>query len=193
METLHFIQQFPKLSPILGRQDIRQWMNYVIVYRDYIIATDAHMLVRHKTSTFFEAETIEQIPDDGWKLDRWAVKDLERSSPKDYSFDPDKNLLYITFGRTKKKVRYTVQHPELQFETIPDVRHTAQEFIDLKPKPVPCIAVNAKLLGIVHEAMGAASVNLHFAGETKAIVLTPNRSDFKDAIGIVMPVEKKSV
>lgn len=68
----------PKLSEIVSNDEIRPVMCHAYMTKQYIYASESHILVRLKTDMHFDKRQIGIIPDDGMYLDVWTLRHLQR-------------------------------------------------------------------------------------------------------------------
>lgn len=178
--------KFPHLYRVVNVKDIREEFNYALVKQDFTYATDAHILVRHKTNLLFDDVFISNIPKQGIMLNHFILKAL-----------CTKNVIRAElFGqvlilRSKNKSKYpdlSYELPDHLFDKFPDYEKVIYNEEDAMP--IKCILLTPELL---HKAALAIDpelpfLHLYFKDARKGILVKPRlASDYFGAIGIVMP------
>lgn len=178
--------KFPHLYRIVNNREFREELKHALVKRDFTYATDAHVLVRHKTELLFDDVFISNIPDKGIMLNHNILKAIcAKTIIQAELFGP------VLILKTKDRSRF----PELSFD-LPDadyVKFPEYEkvlYTEEEAMPLKRILLNPELL---HKAALAVDpelpfLHLYFKEESKAILIKPKiSSDYFGAVGVVMP------
>ena len=194
-------KKLPKLSEIIANDELRPQMSHAYVTKEYIVASDAHILVRLQTKEFFSQDLISEIPKDGWFFDIHLLRTLQKEKIKTVKF------LYIEDGRTKSKKPYMwiyfwtgqiIMHP---IKTSEDLGNKYPETDDLMAdrrsycieakNQVGKIKLKANLLYRLQRGLGDdIGVVLHFENDDTGIYVLPAEAelvaDGREAI--IMPM-----
>tara|TARA_R110000803_G_scaffold99154_1_gene167194 strand:- start:290 stop:847 length:558 start_codon:yes stop_codon:yes gene_type:complete len=146
----------PKLELIVSKDGYRPALKYILVTKEKVMATEAHILVQFDTSIFFSESFIEGIPKEGfylqpqdWKMIRESQTDIFTSLPVSWHSE---NIILVGLGS--------------------DARVVKTLSIELTGKPVDFIAVwnkvnkektdsfivDTKFLNLLHRCLGVGSV-----------------------------------
>jgi len=176
--------KFPKLYLVCDAWELRPQFGYVKVDKDFTIATNARIIVKHKTSELFKDDFVSLLPENGIMIHANAVKLICRQSTVNILLSDDKNYIQL-YQKDTSMISYNCQ-PGLSFPG------TNKLFPELdKCQPLKEIALSANLLFNLAEGMGIRTkiLHLYFYGPTKAILIKANNPDeYFSAIGLIMPV-----
>jgi hypothetical protein len=176
--------KFPKIDLCCGTDELRPALNYVCVTKDYTFASDAHVLVRHKTNEIFKDDFCEVIPESGIMIHRNAFAIMRRKSTNRITLSEDKKTINL----------HQVDGSIIAYNCQPDYKSPAPGYSlpSIKEcKPLDSIAVNANLLVRLAEGMGAPRgvLRMYFYEITKNILCDDNKEgNYFSAIGVIMPI-----
>jgi hypothetical protein len=174
--------RFPKLHLVCSDDDLRPVISCVCVDKEYTFASDAHILVRHKTSEIFKDAFIESLPEGQILIPGKAIFFVCQKMTTGVSLSDDKKLFQI--HRKDESVisfkLFTGTYPKAN-NIIPDPKDM---------KPVDEIGINSGLLDRLSDGFGCDMpiLRMRFFDKTKAIYVTSNQTEYKSAVGIIMPV-----
>jgi len=175
--------KFPKLHLACADDGLRPQMMCVKVEREFTFASDAHICVRHQTSSIFKEEFIKQIPEAGIMIPRKAIYLICQKATVKISLTDDKKQIQL--HRTDESV--------ISFKLYSDRAYPNANSIypDMKDcKELSKIGINTGLLLRLSQSMGCdiPIVKLHFFADNLAIIVTSNHSDYDNVTGLIMPV-----
>ena len=179
----------PKIYECLAKDELRPTMCHALITADDIIASDAHVLVWHKTKDFFDDEFRKAIPKEGILVAKPALYDLSLKSADGcrYFESKDKKVRMIITRHTDGEERYFkvfVNDGESM------MKYPAWEKVYPNPKeakPVEYIGLNPIIVSKLAKGIGSEQLQLEFYGTDKAMVVKDHRGDFPDAKGLAMP------
>jgi len=176
--------KFPKLYLVCDAWELRPQFQYAKVDKEFTIATNAHIIVKHKTSELFKDDFVDSLPENGIMIHANAIKLICKSSTVKISLSDDKNNIQL-HQKDLSWISYNCQ-PGLPFPS------TDSLFPELdKCQPLKEIALSANLLFNLAEGMGVRTkiLHLYFYEPTKAILVKANNPDeYFSVIGLIMPV-----
>ena len=181
--------KFPALDKALADDDLRESLSYVYVDKDKTFASDAHIMVVHKTEELFKPEFIEKLGDRTITMHAEMIKTIR--STKCHSIDiVDEEIIIRPKPGDRKK-------PVIHFNIIgmdcnpPKYQPILEEA--KKGKEIKEISLNSLLLNNLREALGIpvrVGLYIKFNGESKGMYCRTNGdSDYPSAEGIIMPVQ----
>jgi hypothetical protein len=162
-------------------------MEHIYVDKEFTFASNAHILVRHKTAELFSEEFIASLPDEAILIPRKAIYLTCQKLTKDVSLSDDKKMFQI--HRTDESIISFKLPTDLRYPNANNVIPKIGESTTIKK-----IGIRSSFLSILTEAMGCDIVKLLFFGEHKAIYVTESRNsvyselEYPSAIGVIMPV-----
>ena len=176
--------KLPKLHLVCADDELLPVMQCVMVGKDQAFASDAHILVRRKTSEIFKAAFVATIPDDGIMIPRKAWYFMCKKSTFEISISDDKRNILLN-----KKDGSVISYKLFTEKGYPDANKIIPDPKDCKP--VNEISLNSSLLDRLADGLGCNDpiLNLKFYDKSKAILVTSNHTDYESAIGIIMPVD----
>ena len=174
--------KLPKLHLVCVDDELRPVMQCVMVGKDQTFASDAHILVRHKTSEIFKDEFVATIPDDGIMIPRKAWYVMCRRSTFKISLSDDKKLIQL-----HQLDESVISYKLFNEKGYPDVNKVIPNPKDCKP--INEIGLNSSLLDRLADGLGCnqSILRLKFFDKNKAIYVSSSFSDYESAIGIIMP------
>ena len=183
----------PKIYECLANDELRPAMNYALVTKEEVAASDAHILVIHKTAELFPEEFIKEIPKAGLLMGKALLQDLNKSSVRSLRYitlDGD-GIIIITHapeGKTPFKRYFEVKLNGEDF-TYVDYNAVWPKEESREKAGVKAIALNSNLLARLERALGAESgVHMELYGAMKAIVVRGKGGDYIQAKGLIMPM-----
>lgn len=175
--------KFPKLDLVCSNDDLRPVMGCVRVEKEFTYATDAHIIVRHKTSEIFNPLFVETIPGEGINIPSRAIALMRKIATKNIALTDDKKQIQL-FQVDDSIITY-----RLNTDNYPKSESLWPDKKDCKP--LAEIGLNAKKLNQLSEGLHSNFGILHlwFFEPTKAILCDTNgNGDYFSAIGLIMPV-----
>ena len=175
--------KFPKLNLVCSDDDLRPVMSHIKVEPEFTFATDAHILVRHKTSEIFKKDFVASIPEEGILIPKKAI--------------------FLMCKKTTVKISLTEDKKQIQLHQIDGSVITYNLFFDgnypnanlIIPDPKDCkplvkVGLNSVLLSRLASGMNCNDpiLNLLFFDQNKGVYATSPHSDYYSAVGIIMPV-----
>lgn len=178
---------FPKLDRVCCADDYRQQFQFVKVEKDFTYATDAHIIVRHRTPELFPDYFLESLPEEGVLIHMKIIKNIREKRTTKVTLTDDKKMIELM---RSDGLNLFFKLPALSDYNFP------QKINELFPQqsettPLSVIAFNAGFLYKLSDGMAVTSniVRLFLYDPTKAILVLPNgEGDFFGAIGLIMPV-----
>lgn len=195
------VNPLPRLTEALSNDDFREIMNHAFVCKEFIYASDAHLLVRLKTAEHFNKEFIEQIPEIGFFFDRYLCYALNQKNIEScfLTKTEDDLLMNVTYG-FGKSIYFPVKTID-KMKNIPGFitqKGVRQYFDQVIPKneEKKRIAINelglkGTLAARIQKALGDEyGLHLYFFGKDKAIFVEPASFELREQgrIGILMPL-----
>lgn len=182
--------KFPALDKALG-DDFRESLSYVYVDKKVTFASDAHIMVIHKTEELFDVFFIEKLGDKTITMHADIIKAIR--STKCHSIELDIENMKIII----KPKPIDIKKPDIHFKIIgmhcnpPQYQRILEEA--KKGKEVKEISLNSFLLNNLREALGIPTrvgLCIKFNGESKGMYCRTNGdSDYPSAEGMIMPVQ----
>ena len=191
----------PKLTEALANNEFRGLLNYAFVCKEYIYASDAHLLVRLKTAEHFTEEFIKQIPETGYFFDRFICHALNQKNIESTFMTKTKDdlLMNITYA-FGKSIYFPVKTVD-QMKNIPTAiteKGAKQYFESPIPKnekkkrvAISELGLKGTLAARIQKALGDEyGLHLYFFGKDKVIFVEPASFELRmqGRIGILMPM-----
>lgn len=182
----------PKLQDCLSTDSfLREGLTYALVTKEETVATDATILVAHKTEELFGKAFAEQLPEDGILLCKETLKSISKASFFDISYDKATGLVKVVHS-TKTTDAQAYYFPVKlnkadfnfpQYASLFDTKHKWDE-------PEVRIGINPKLFTKLTNAMGYnAMVSLTMTSPSAAIIVHNTESSmWPSAKGLIMPM-----
>lgn len=184
--------KFPKLELVCSPDELRPLMNHVLVTKENIVATDAHILIVHRTASLFDKEFIRDMPDQ-FLIHKLNWKDIATGDVHKCSYIPIRHLILTKFNTGKEL--YSPVHPsnELDGRIYPDW----EKVIPNKPVKLNSIGINLALIERLRKALildyERSECSLTFHGTEKAIIIQAHQSDsFAVLMPVMMPRDERS-
>jgi hypothetical protein len=175
--------KFPKLHLVCDDTDFRPVMNCICVGKEFTFASDAHILVRHKTSEIFGKDFVASLPESPILISRKAVLLICQKATEKISLSDDKKMIQL-----HRKDESVISFKLFTDGTYPDANKIIPNPKD--SKPVDKIGINSNLLDRLSDGLGCniPMLRIKFFGKTNAMYVTSTETDYVSAIGIIMPV-----
>jgi len=183
------MQDFPKIHSAAASDEMRPTMNHIWVFPEYTYASDAHILVRHRSHELFDEDFMKHVTDEGLPLSKEIIIECcKRNSTNVTIIESGKDLLAEVFYTGGKSTIFRVPNKNMlgnppNFEAvIPELKNK---------EAVVAVGINGKILARLQEAMGAEhGLALTFMGIARAIHvgLARGTDNNKLQIGLIMPV-----
>ena len=175
--------KFPKLDLVCGCDDLHPVFNCVKVTKESTFATEAHIIVWHKTSEIFKDDFIQSLPDQGILIPANAIKTLRKPSSVKITLSDDKSRVII-----QQKDGSEITYPCKNDLSYPECESLFKE--PEEKQSIIKIGINADLLNRLAQAMCGTfvSIRLYFYQENKAIIVKQTTGDYYSAKGLIMPV-----
>jgi len=187
--------KFPKLHSVVDPtvytdfpHGLRAGLSFINIQKEFTYATNAHTLVRHKTSELFNEEFYNSLPENGIILNARMIAEIcRRDTSKvvlgDGTIEMVKNGYSVLFVLPNRDDYHFPQYESV----IPDIKDT---------KPVNEIAIKPHLLTDLYNAMGlnGEGIVMNLFAPTKAVLIRPNGegSNYPSVVGILMPIMIRS-
>jgi hypothetical protein len=175
--------KFPKLHLACANDELRPTMECICIDKEFTFASDAHILVRHRTSEIFKDDFVESLPKQSIMVNRKAVKLICEKATVKISLTDDKKQIQL--HRLDGSI---ISYKLYNDGNYPDANKIIPDLKDMKP--VDKIGINSTLLDRLADGLGCSIPILHlnFFDQSHAIYVTSPYSDYEFAIGIIMPV-----
>lgn len=180
--------KFPALEKALADDYLREALLYVYVDKDKTFASDAHIMVIHKTEELFDVEFIRNLGERTITMHAEIIKAIRSTKCHSVDIVDDEIIIKPKPGDKKK--------PDIHFKIIgmhcnpPQYQRILEEA--KKGKEVKEISLNSFLLNNLREALGIPTrvgLYIKFNGESKGMYCRSNGdSDYPSAEGMIMPV-----
>lgn len=188
----------PKIYECLANDSLRPIMEYALITKSEVAASDAHILVIHQTNELFPLEFVQTIPEEGLLFGRSLLIDLSKQSAIDIKIvkiEGGQDLIRVTH-RPKRHPYYNTYHEfklnngEGDFMTkYPDYEKVIPKG---KPEPLTEVGLKPSLLHRLMKAMAAPhdtnNMKLTFTGIGQAILCKPLYDEYTGCRGLIMPV-----
>ena len=160
---------------------------YALITKEHTVATDAHILVVHKTSELFDEEFVKAIPKEGMLLGGDALREMAKKTVTNIIFTKESNTITVLHNKGGK----AIFEPETQEKigTFPNYESVIPKMED--NKMVMAMGLDAKKMLRLQNALSIETTGLkcYFTGESRAILCYPMNGDmFPSAKGLIMPM-----
>ena len=185
----------PKIYECLGKDPHRPIFDYALVTKEHTVATDAHIMVVHKTSELFDKDFVAHIPEEGMLLGGDALREMAKKTAQFIVFNREagtaKGLGTITVLHTKGGKAIFEPETQEKIGTFPNWSGVMPKIED--NTTVMAIGIDARKLLRLQNALATETAGLkcYFTGESRAILCYPTNADtqYPSAVGIIMPME----
>ena len=183
--------KFPALDKAVADDDLRESLSYVYVDKEITFASDAHIMVIHKTEELFDAEFIKKIGDDTITMHAEMIKAIRSNKCHSIDIDDENSRIILKpkpGDRKKPAIHFNIIGMDCNPPKYQPILEAAR-----KGKEVKEISLNSLLLNNLREALGIPTrvgLYIKFNGETLGMYCRTNGdSDYPSAVGMIMPVQ----
>ena len=173
--------KFPKLHLACDVNALRPVMACVCVGKEFTFASDAHILVRHKTSEIFKDYFVNSLPEHSILIPSKAVALICKTATAKVSLTEDKKQIQLhqMDGSVIIYRLFEGSYPDAN-SIIPDPKNLM---------PINEISISSHLLSVLTDAMDCpiSILHLRFFSKTQAIYVTSTYSNYHSVVGIIMP------
>lgn len=174
-----------KLDLVCSKDDMRPAMTHVLVKKDVMVATNAHIMAIVPTKEMFRDEFIEDIPEEGMLIHR---EDWKKMLPYTVATWKTKGEVIKCIDSKKRPLLIEVENQQ-EVGVYPNWEAVIPTEEMRKGTELDSIGVNLEFAATLQKALGLPSCKLDFSGKSRAIYLTAaNEEDSNGQYGIVMPV-----
>jgi hypothetical protein len=175
-----------KLHLATSKDKLRPVMQSILVTKENIVATDAHIMAVVPTALVFNEASIECLPDNGLLIDAQIWKAIYSAESITVYLDGD---AYKIAGHFNNK-----PSAEFRAETNGSIGNFPNWYqvipTEDKREPMPAIGINAKLLMNLSDAIDASNgLKLETNGSQKGIIAKPIGLDTGEPYGLIMPIK----
>lgn len=176
-----------KLYLSTSKDKLRPVMQSILVTKENIVATDAHIMAVVPTALVFDEASIELMPDKGLLIDAQIWKSI---------YSADSIFIYLE-GDGYKIAGHFKNKPSAHFSA--EINGTVGTFPNWQTvipqetarQEMLMTGINAKLLMNLADALNASNgFKLEFNGSNKGIICTPINEDSPKPYGLIMPISK---
>ncbi len=187
-------KSLPKIHLACANDSLRPVMEHILITKDEIVASDAHIIVIHKTENIFDEESIKAMPErflihkNQWKEicknhDRLTFKNnqiiVNHNNTYNFCFDISFENDYAPKGY---KGYYAGNFPDYKKVIPTKFKESVYE-----------IGLNPKLLKNLVDTMffpyaEVKNIKFTFYGKDRAIIVEPADSSVPTVKGLIMPV-----
>lgn len=177
--------KFPKLYLAVSDDFLRPVMSHAYVTKEFTYASDAHILVRHRTEEIFNPEFCKDIPEQGVYIPSYVLKMIHQS--KVIGLLLINNATQIKLLRKDYNLTFDLPKAD-DLGKYPD----ADKLINGNDpvQPLEEIALSPTLLHNLIQAIDHSStVRMKFKGANKNIICSPNTDapDYPSVKALIMP------
>lgn len=174
--------KLPRIDLACLIDNYRPVYGYINLTKDYVYATNAHIIVRHKTHEVFKDTFIETIPDNGVLIPANAWKLARNKKTTRIAFTEDKLKIEL-YQEDSSIITYGLGN-HLNYVDCESVMPKKEDWTDLKE-----IGMTPRILNLLSDAMECSTIKLQFYGANKAMLCLPNQSSstYFGVIGVCMP------
>lgn len=181
----------PKLHLVCSSDATRLTLNYVRIGKDFIVATNSHVLAKIPTKN--TALPHDVLPEEPIFVHRDSFKALTAASVEAIGFVPEKSQFVAIHKGNKANTVVPYAKAEELDGRYPDYDNVIPTWDD--GAPVDLIGLNPKLLNDLYEAIRDPNVKAAY-GSVALRLFAPNRAilvrsfggdDELDALGLIMP------
>lgn len=178
-----FSTQLPKMHLACSDDELRPTMTHILFTKEEIVASDATILVIHKTKDYLDKEFIKSMPE-RFLISRWNYLILSKRNAK-IKYDKVRKLIIVTDLKYTEHYVPVIPDDGEKFNKYPDYEKVFPE----KSHKIINIGINGKRLENLYKSMLMPyqyyyPLIFEFCGVDKAIKVTVPCSN---AIGIIMP------
>lgn len=175
--------KFPKLHLACSDDELRPQMEHICIEKEFTFASDAHILVRHKTEEIFDEYFFKSLPDHAILVHKNAVFLMCQKATLKIELSADKKLIQL-FRKDRSIISFKIPD-DLKY---PNANSVIPDLKDIKP--LKQIKFRYDFLHRLGDALGSdlQILKLSFISDSKSIHVTAAANDYESAIGLIMPV-----
>lgn len=175
--------RIPELNLACGNDDLRPLFSYVCVDKEYIVATNAHILAYYETKDVFDKEFIEQFPDKKILIHREDWVKFKTSEQIEWH---SKNSIKVHYAK-KRPAIFEVEFEE-NIGNYTKWKSVVPVFQELESTPLAQIGINAEFMATLQKILRKGiGLKCTFYAPNKAIEVESVHLD-ETGKGLVMPV-----
>lgn len=154
------LEPLPRLSDVISNDELRPALSHVWMTQDYIVASNAHILVELRTEEHFEKSFLLKIPKDGYYLDIYTLRALQKKnivSVDIINIDNSQRKMdvieiYYKYG---EKVLFELKTSLILGAKYPDYQSLLRSYEDPKNRnEINNVSVNARLMNNLQRGIG---------------------------------------
>jgi len=187
----------PKIYECLDIDSFRPIMNLAKITREQTVASDAHILVVHKTRELFNDQFADSLPEDGILVGREALKDLSISHAEAVYFMPEVKMLKVKHSYQGREWYRYYEIYLVSEKTDPGWNYPEWEKVWPSPKDKikkQEINFNPRILNNLAKGMGCTGLSIQFYSKNGSdgtpMTVEPLAGDYKEVKGLIMPMMK---
>ncbi|MFA5432913.1 MAG: hypothetical protein WC319_08585 [Candidatus Paceibacterota bacterium] len=184
--------KIPALHLAISDGDIRPALESVWVGKEDTVATDAHILVVHKTKTLFGEEFANSVPEEGVRLTRRIIIDIRKKDVSEVKLSDDKTMITLLpdfrFSHILPTIGYKLPK---DIPAMPDYKKVIPK--KEESKPIDAIKFNTRLIDNLSKALlpgtGKGFVVFHFRSNNLGCLVIPKdvEDGYEDSYAVIMP------
>lgn len=164
-----------RLDLVCANDDQRPTLSHVLVTKEHLVATNAHVLAVVKTENIFNKAFIDTIGDDRYLVRKADWKNIKPGN----TFVRDGDMIKIINNRSKKEV-FIPLLLESSVGTYPNWKAVVPRLTDKEPFELSSIGINAQFCTDASKAIGARKCKFTFYGKSRAMELDSSHYDDED-------------
>lgn len=182
----------PYLELALADDKIRPALGLVWIGKEETFASDAHVMVVHKTVELFGQPFIDSLPDVGISLPPRVIKDIRKDDVYEILVSEDKKSLMLLpnflFANQRPTIIYRLNDPDCK----PPAYHAVVPRME-DARPIDSIQINPRCIDNLAKALTPKKERLigmkfYFMGKDKGILVIPQLTDESSSYGLIMPM-----
>ena len=175
-------KNYPKIHKACGIDIfIRPVFNYVFVSKKFIKATDAYVLIHHKTDEIFTQEFCDSLPKKAILIHRLHFAEITRAGCEDHKVEKD--MIKYSYRDLWNYVPFEIDGKDMNY---PNTDKVFPKDI----KAVKNIGIAPSVLNRAFDVLGCHiySIKYEFYGKDKPVMLTIPMGDYPNAKCLIMPI-----
>lgn len=173
--------RLPKLHLVCSTDKLRPSFKHVMITKENIVATNAHVLIELKTKYYFNDDFINDMPDKMF-IHKNNFKQLTLLS-YGYKYNAEKQLIELFYDGYKKYIQVIID-PDFIF-------HNYEKAFPVKIEEVRKVGLYLDNFDLINKALFLpdmiSNVKVKFYGENRAIVISP-KDEFTENRALIMPI-----
>jgi len=174
--------RFPKIYLCCGHNDLRPEFSYAKITKEDTVATNAYIILWHKTSEIFKEDFVESLPDNGIMIHINALRAICKTNTIKLSLTDNKEYI-VLHQKDGSEIRYNCQ-PDNNYPEWKNLFNKSKN-----AKPISKIGIKPALLDCLCDAMDTYTriVELEFTDERSGILVSQQVGNYLSAKGLIMP------